>query len=353
MQQLENYLENHLENHPEQSSKAAQSLQKESGNSDGEAVLESSFSVDSSANNSDAWVNNTWDNHVWLNEIRASETMLGEINVSELANSGSGAMDGLFDWLKGLLSGQENESQQAEADAVAAGKVQKLVGSAAVIRDGEQMALLLGDDVFADDVISTGVKSSIGIVFIDGMEFNLGNDAKLLIDEFVFDQAQSSGEQSLSAIKGAFSYQSGLLAQSDPSAVTIKTALGTLGIRGTKLIGLSDYPEGTCVITLLDGEIEVTRDKGGDSIILDQRFETARMKLEWEYIDKSQLSREEVLDTFLRLFGGDEDELQDFVGDNGGGDKSSSLDAHTPYSLYEFASEYSTSMPSIAAGADG
>ena len=244
-----------------------------------------------------------------------------EVRVSDLSNS-------VLDWFKGLLDDQADESQ--EGDSIAAGTVQKLLGTAAVTRDGEEMALLLGDDIFADDLVSTGAKSAIGIVFIDGMKFNLGSDAKLLIDEFVFDQSQSTGEQSLAAIKGAFSYESGLLGKEDPSAVTIKTALGTLGIRGTKLIGLSDYPEGTCVITLLDGEIEVTRDKGGDSIILDKPFQTARMKIEWDYIDKSQLSQEEVLDTFSILFGGDEDALQDFMDD-----KSSSLDTLQPYSLYE------------------
>ena len=249
-----------------------------------------------------------------------------EVRVSDLSNS-------VLDWFKGLLDNQEDASQQGESqegESIAAGTVQKLLGTAAVIRAGEEMALFLGDDIFADDIVSTGAKSAIGIVFIDGMKFNLGSDAKLLIDEFVFDQSQSTGEQSLAAIKGAFSYESGLLGQADPSAVTIKTALGTLGIRGTKLMGLSDYPEGTCVITLLDGEIEVVRDKGGDSIILDEPFETARMKIEWDYIDKSKLSQEEVLDTFSTLFGGDEGALRDFMDD-----KSSSLETPTPYSLYE------------------
>ena len=244
-------------------------------------------------------------------------------------------------WLKNLLSKQKNEAQEGEQESgiAVAGTVQKLLGNAVVTRDGEKSALLLGDDIFANDVVVTGAKSAIGIVFIDGMEFNLGSEAELLIDEFVFDQSQSTGEQSLAAIKGAFSYQSGLLGKADPSAVTIKTALGTLGIRGTKLLGLSDYPEGTCVITLLDGKIEVTRDKSGDSIILDEPFETARMKVEWEYIDKSQLSREEVLDTFSLLFGGDESALQEFMGD-----KSSSLQAPEPYALYIAGGEESLSI---------
>ncbi len=222
------------------------------------------------------------------------------------------SLESAYDWLHDLFFSPEHQHDDMFA---VVGQVELLNGSASVLRKGEQSSLERGDDILAHDTISTSARSMLRIEFTDGMEFTLGSDAKLLINEFVFNQAASTGLQSLSAIKGAFAYQSGLLAQVDPEAVTIKTALGTLGIRGTKLLGLSDYPEGTCVVTLLQGQIQVDSDRG-DSVILSETFDTAKMKVGWEHIDKSKPSRAETIDRFSEsLFGGDEKALEEFFDD--------------------------------------
>ncbi len=258
---------------------------------------------------------------------RAETLSTDEVRVSDAGLSGA-SLEGLYDWLRGVFSSEQE--QNATEAAQVAGQIEALTGTATVLRNEEQNPLRLGDDIFANDTIATGTSSQITIIFSDGMEFRLGADAKLLIDDFVFDQAASTGLQSLSAIKGAFSYQSGLLAESDPSAVSIKTPLGTLGIRGTKLMGLADTPEGQCVITLLEGRVEVMGDKGG-SALLSEKFDTAKMKVEWDHVDMSQYSRSQTESAFKEmLFGGDEEAMQSFIGE---GD-SSRLDEGHPYSIY-------------------
>ena len=246
------------------------------------------------------------------------------IRVSDASNDTT--LGGLYDWLSGIFSPEHEHND----DAVA-GHIEALIGTATVLRNDEEAPLRLGDDIFALDTLTTGADSNLTIVFSDGMEFRLGEEAKLLIDDFVFDQAASTGLQSLSVIKGAFSYHSGLLAANDPSAVSLNTPLGTLGIRGTKLMGLADTPVGECVITLLEGRVHVTGDRGG-SAVLSERFDTAKMKIEWEHVDKSQPSRSEAESTFKDLlFGGDEDAMQSFID----GDKSSlRLEDSNAYSIY-------------------
>ena len=234
-------------------------------------------------------------------------------------------LEGLYDWLRGIFSSEQEQSAHA-----AAGQIEALTGTATVLRDDEQSLLRLGDEIFADDTIATAADSKLTIIFSDGMEFRLGEEAKLLIDDFVFDQAASTGLQSLSAIKGAFSYQSGLLAASDPSAVTIKTPLGTLGIRGTKLMGLADTPEGQCIITLLEGRIEVTGDRGG-SVLLSEKFDTAKMQIEWDHVDMSQYSLTQTESAFKEmLFGGDEEAMNSFIDE----EKSSSRREDSSYTIY-------------------
>ncbi len=238
-------------------------------------------------------------------------------------------LTGLYDWFRELFSSEGDASSDTAVDQ-AAGQIDALIGTATVLRNDEQSPLRLGDDIFAHDTIATGTSSKITIVFSDGMEFRLGPDAKVLIDDFVFDQAASTGLQSLSAIKGAFAYQSGLIAESDPSAVTIKTPLGTLGIRGTKLMGLADTPEGQCVITLLEGRVEVSGDKGG-SAVLSEKFDTAKMQIDWTHVDKSPFSRSDTESAFKDLlFDGDEGAMKSFIGEGG----SSRLDEGYLYSIH-------------------
>ncbi len=256
----------------------------------------------------------------------SAATAMPSTDASDALQVSETSVAGLYDWFLGIFSSE----QSADANA-AAGQIEALTGTATVLRNDEQRLLRLGDDIYADDTIATGADSKLTIVFIDGMEFRLGEDAKLLIDDFVFDQTNSTGLQSLSAIKGAFSYESGLLAANDPSAVTIKTPLGTLGIRGTKLMGLADTPEGQCIITLLDGQIKVTGDKGG-SALLSEKFDTATMRIEWSHVGMSQHSKTETESTFKDLlFGGDEGAMQSFFDE----EKSSfRLEDSDAYSIY-------------------
>ena len=265
--------------------------------------------------------------------VQSTDTI--RVSDANIEMSGDTSLGGLYDWLRGIFSSEQEgqsaqESTQESAQAVA-GHIEMLTGTATVLRNDEEAPLRLGDGIFALDTLTTGADSNLTIIFSDGMEFRLGEEAKMLIDDFVFDQAASTGLQSLSVIKGAFSYHSGLLAANDPSAVSLNTPLGTLGIRGTKLMGLADTPVGECVITLLEGRVHVTGDRGG-SAVLSEKFDTAKMKIEWEHVDKSQPSRSEAESTFKDLlFGGDEDAMRSFIDD----DKSSlRLEDSNAYSIY-------------------
>ncbi len=270
----------------------------------------------------------------------SATTAMPSADTSDALRGSETSVAGLYDWFLGIFSSE----QSADANA-AAGQIEALTGTATVLRNDEQRLLRLGDDIYADDTIATGADSKLTIVFIDGMEFRLGEDAKLLIDDFVFDQADSTGLQSLSAIKGAFAYQSGLLAASDPSAVTIKTPLGTLGIRGTKLLGLADTPEGQCVITLLDGQIEVTSDKGG-SVLLSEKFDTATMRIDWSHVGMSQHSQTETESTFKDLlFGGDEEAMQFFIDEEKSSFRLEDGDAYTIYGEAGAATEFLSAHP--------
>lgn len=88
------------------------------------------------------------------------------------------------------------------------------------------------------DVISTGPKSRIFILFIDDTKMTLSENTKLTVDQYIFNPDDNTHNRGVySVLSGSFQYVSGLLAKKKDPDVTIRTQYGNIGIRGTKLWG--------------------------------------------------------------------------------------------------------------------
>ncbi len=144
------------------------------------------------------------------------------------------------------------------------GYVRALKGEATAMRDGEVVLLTDEAPIFLDDIVSTSKDSKVFIEFTDKMEFRLGADASFTISEYAYDEVSSQGLQILSVIAGAFSYVSGFVAAENPSSVRLNTPYGTIGIRGTKILGKIDEEKGQLAVTVLEGKVKV-EDKAGES----------------------------------------------------------------------------------------
>ncbi|MCB1532157.1 MAG: FecR domain-containing protein [Alphaproteobacteria bacterium] len=157
-------------------------------------------------------------------------------------------------------------------DVSPVGAVQEIMGDATIIRtDGTSESVHIGTPVFQGDVIETGADGAVNIMFIDETNFAVSEDARLAIDEFVFDPATNSGAQDFSVLKGVFVFTSGLIGREDPDDVHINTPVGSIGIRGTIIAGDVDSGE----ITVVEGAI-VLRDYNGNEMTLASQFETAK-----------------------------------------------------------------------------
>ena len=146
----------------------------------------------------------------------------------------------------------------------AIGHVRTLEGLVIVKRDGEAVTLAQDSEIFLGDIVSTGAQSSVFIKFSDKMEFRLGAEASFAIDEYAYDEVSSTGIQVLSVIAGAFSYVSGFVAGENPAAVRLDSPYGTIGIRGTNILGKVDEEQGQLAVTVLEGKVEV-QSKAGES----------------------------------------------------------------------------------------
>lgn len=157
-------------------------------------------------------------------------------------------------------------------DASPVGSIQELTGDATVTRvDGTIETVQLGTPIYQGDVVATGPDGAVNIVFADETSFAVSEDARLAIDEYVYDPATESGTTSFSVLKGLFVFTSGLIGRDDPDDVNIETPVGSIGIRGTIIMGDVNAGE----ITVVEGAI-VLRGFDGNEVTLANQFETAK-----------------------------------------------------------------------------
>ncbi|MGY4381900.1 VCBS repeat-containing protein [Bradyrhizobium sp. i1.3.6] len=134
------------------------------------------------------------------------------------------------------LTGHVQVAQAAPGIAAAQviGNVTKLSGSATAVRNGVSVTLNNGDNVEKGDVVSTGADSTLGITFIDGTVFGLSSNARMVLNEMVYDPNGSSNSSLLSLVAGTITFVAGETAKHGD--MKIDTPVATMGIRGTAVL---------------------------------------------------------------------------------------------------------------------
>lgn len=161
------------------------------------------------------------------------------------------------------------------SDTSPIGEVTEVTGDAKIIRtDGTEEPVTLGTVVFEGDIVETEGSGAVNIGFIDESSFAVSENARIAIDEFVFDPSTEAGAQDFSVLRGVFMYTSGLIGRENPDSVDIETPVGSIGIRGTIIGGKID-PSGESQITVIEGAI-VVRNGGGEQLLSSQ-FDTVKL----------------------------------------------------------------------------
>lgn len=89
----------------------------------------------------------------------------------------------------------------------------------------------VGDFVYRGDVIQTGADGKLGVAFADGSSFTVSPNARMEVNEFVYDPNGHSNASLMSLTKGAFTFIAGEVAHT--GSMKVNTPIGTMGIRGT------------------------------------------------------------------------------------------------------------------------
>jgi hypothetical protein len=138
--------------------------------------------------------------------------------------------------LVNALTGHVEYAQAGGATSAATviGHVTKLTGSATAIRNGVSIILNQGDNVDKGDVVQSGSDSALGITFVDGTVFGLSSNARMLLNEMVYDPNGSSNSSLLSLVQGTITFVAGETAKHGD--MKIDTPVATVGIRGTAVL---------------------------------------------------------------------------------------------------------------------
>lgn len=153
----------------------------------------------------------------------------------------------------------------ASAERLQVGDVDQTQAEVAAAYAGTTRALAPQSPLLFEDAVTTGAGARLLATLADGSALTLGENARLVIDEFVYDPGTAGG--SLGAeIRGAFLFVGGEIEGPEGGKIELRTPVATLGVRGTTVWG-GPIDEGYGVL-LQEGEVTVTTPTG--TVVLDE-----------------------------------------------------------------------------------
>lgn len=124
----------------------------------------------------------------------------------------------------------------AIAQPSAAGRIDRLAGTAVILRAGAQVPLKAGDTVFETDILRTGPDGRIGVTLKDDTRLSLGPASEVRLEKFLYSPAEGKIGLALRVVRGLVAYVSGRIAKLAPDAVRLETPAAIVGVRGTTLV---------------------------------------------------------------------------------------------------------------------
>ena len=122
-------------------------------------------------------------------------------------------------------------SHSARADVAKAGTAATVKGPSVTGLVGtETNVIVVGKDIFADEIVNTDGASATQLMFLDQTNLTITPGSSVKIDKFVFDPNGKKGQVVFNVARGSMRFVTG---SQDPTDYQIKTPVATIGVRGT------------------------------------------------------------------------------------------------------------------------
>lgn len=130
--------------------------------------------------------------------------------------------------------------------------------------DAPAHRLKINDDIIFSEDITTGADAKTVIEFRDGSTFEIGADAVVRIDSFIFNPEESTSHKAVQVTRGVFRYVSGYVASDQDTKIT--TPAGEMGIRGSVVEGIVD-PSVPDFVYVGEGNATFTNGAGSSDLV--------------------------------------------------------------------------------------
>lgn len=143
--------------------------------------------------------------------------------------------------------------------AMAAGQVGTVTQVQNQAQVGSRTAVV-GTPVYMNNQLRTGANARLKITFSDGSDLTLGENARVVVDQFVYNPSKSKGAVVLSAAQGAFRFAGGKIEGMQEKKVLVNTPSAALAVRGTHF--WAGPIDGQYGVLLLQGRLNVSNQRG-------------------------------------------------------------------------------------------
>lgn len=141
------------------------------------------------------------------------------------------------------------------AQANAAQEIGQAVSAKNVVNGklgGNVRRVKTGNDVLADEIITTGASSAALLKFLDNSNLDIGASSTVVLDKFVYNPNGSAQSVVINLSRGAMRFVSG---RSEPRNFKIQTQVATLGVRGTDFVTICTFA--ACAVVVASGIVSV------------------------------------------------------------------------------------------------
>lgn len=115
------------------------------------------------------------------------------------------------------------------------GKVLAVKGQVKAVstKGAQRNDIKLSSPIYENERIYTGEGAKVQIMFNDKSLYTIGENAEVVINEYVYDPKSGKGKSILEVTRGIFKFLTGEIAKDDPENVKVNTPFATIGVRGS------------------------------------------------------------------------------------------------------------------------
>ncbi len=172
------------------------------------------------------------------------------------------------------------------------GVVEHLEGQAVAQLQDKKRALDSGSPLFQGDVLETMADSSLLARFTDGGALRMGENSRVVVEQYVYDENGRNSNALFSLFKGFVRLVTGALVKMQPDRFRVTTPLASVGVRGTDFFArIVDDGENIGVYQLDEGHaVAVATEK--DAVLIDKEGYYTHVGLDGTLSPLSRISKE-------------------------------------------------------------